>query len=62
MPVLSQNDVLKMGRDAMDRRNHAVAARNGERAAGTKIILQVDDEERVAGIDSHHDFLNLNVA
>ena len=52
----------KMGRDAMDRRNHVVAARNGERAAGTKIILHVDDEERVAGIDSHHNFLNLNVA
>jgi len=47
MPVLSQNDVLKSRRDAMDGRDYLVAARNSKRAAGTKIILHVDDEENV---------------
>ena len=56
MPVLSKNDVLESRRDAMDGRDDLVAAGNGERAAGAKIILHVDNEEDVVRIDLHQEF------
>ena len=42
-----------MRRNAMYRRNHLVAVRNGKRAAGTKIVLHVDDNQNIVRIDLH---------
>jgi len=53
VPVLSENDVLEARRGAMDGLDDFVSAGNGERSAGTKIILHVDDEENVVRIDLH---------
>jgi hypothetical protein len=58
VPVLRQNDVLKSRRDTMDGRDYLIAAGNGERAAGAKIVLHVDDEENVVRVDFHRNSLS----
>ncbi len=45
MPILCQQDVFEAWRDAVDDRNHLVAAFDGKRAAGQEIVLDVDDEK-----------------
>ena len=47
MPVLRENDVIKMRRDALDRRNHFIPAGHGQRSARTKIVLHVGHDQNV---------------
>ena len=51
MPILRQHHIAKPCGETIDDRYHLVAARNGERAAGTKIVLHVHHDEDVAAID-----------
>ena len=53
VPVLGEDDVGEVRRDAMDRLDDGVAIGHGERAAGAEVILYVDDEEDVSGEDLH---------
>ena len=51
MPILRQHDIAKPCGETIDDRHHLVAARHGERPAGTKIVLHVHHDEDVAAID-----------
>src|SRR5215831_5212732 len=53
MPILRQHDIFKSLRDAVDRRNHFLATGHGERTTGTKIILHIDDNKRIAARNLH---------
>src|ERR1700739_3631632 len=53
MPVLRQDDIFKTRRDAMNDGDNRVAVANGQRAAGTEVILYIDDEEEVLGRYAH---------
>src|SRR5579884_1317412 len=53
MPILRQNDVREPSGEAIDDRNHLVAARNRQRAARAEIILNIDYKENVALPGSH---------
>jgi len=35
----------------IDQRNHLVSTRNRQRAAGTEVVLDIDDQQRVAVAD-----------
>src|SRR5262249_1308132 len=48
MPVLGQDHVAETPRQPVDDRHHLVAARHGERAARTEVVLDVDNDENVA--------------
>ena len=48
MPVLRQHHIAKPRRQPIDHRHDFIAARHGERAARTEIVLHVDDDEDVA--------------
>ncbi len=52
MPVLRQDDLVEVQRDAVDRRDHLVPARHRQRAAGQEVILDVDDQQ---GFGRRHD-------
>src|SRR5206468_1065864 len=47
MPVLGQDDMLEAAGERVDDRHYLVAARHGEGAARTEIVLDVDDDEDV---------------
>src|SRR5262249_43442251 len=51
MPVLRQYHVLEAPGDAIDAGHDLVAARHRETAAGTEIVLDVDDEQDVVLAD-----------
>jgi hypothetical protein len=53
MPVLCEDDVLEERGDLVNGRNDGVTIRNGKRAAGTKVVLNVDNYEGVLICDSH---------
>ena len=46
MPVLGQDDVFEALCEAVDHRDDLVSFRNRQRAAGTEIVLHVDDDQR----------------
>ena len=48
MPVLRQHDVREFFRQAVDQRHHLVAARHRQIAAGTEVVLYIDDQQDVA--------------
>src|ERR1051326_6946405 len=52
MPVLGQHHVAEPRRKAIDDWNDLVALRHGERAARTKIVLHVHDDEHVVVAES----------
>ena len=54
MPVLSEKDVLEGRRDAMNHVDDLIAVGNGKRAAGTEIILDVDDDQHIRRSYVHH--------
>src|SRR5262245_11563758 len=41
------------GRQPIEHRNHAIAPPNAQRAAGTEVVLQINDEERRAAVFAH---------
>ena len=45
MPILCQHDVAEFCGQPVDDRHHVVTARHGERAAGAKVVLYIDDDE-----------------
>jgi|GEM_PF-5960620 len=51
VPVLRENDMFEAAGKQVDRRNDFVAARHGKKAAGTEIILNVDDQKDIVGLD-----------
>ena len=55
MPVLGEDDVIELLGDGVDEGDDLVALSDGERASGHEIVLDVDDEEGVAGgeFDGH---------
>jgi hypothetical protein len=57
MPVLGQHDVNKTTRDSVKERNHFIAVRHRQSAAGTEVVLHVDNEQEVClakGPAIHH--------
>jgi hypothetical protein len=53
MPVLRQDDMSEFGSQPIDRGNDLVAMRHCERAAGTEIVLDIDDNEDVPVVAFH---------
>ena len=51
MPILGEDDVAELVGKAVDDRHDLIAARYGERAVRTKIVLHVDDDQNVAVAD-----------
>ena len=51
MPVLREDDVAELRAKPVDDRHDLIAARYGERAVRTKIVLHVDDDQNVAVAD-----------
>src|SRR6202040_2646870 len=51
MPVLREDDVAELLAKPVDDRHDLIAARYGERAVRTKIVLHVDDDQNVAVAD-----------
>jgi hypothetical protein len=51
MPVLGQHHVAEPRCKPIDDRHDLIAARHGERAARTKIVLYVHDDEDVVAVD-----------
>src|SRR5438045_93579 len=47
MPVSSRNDEPCLASEAVDRLNNGITVRNGERAAGTKVVLDIDDDQGI---------------
>jgi hypothetical protein len=47
MPVLGQHHVIEAFGETIDDRHHGIAIDNGKRAAGTEIILHVDDQQQI---------------
>ena len=54
VPVLRQQNVREDPRQRVDEGNDLVAARDPQRAAGAEVVLQVDDEQRVGGLNGMH--------
>jgi hypothetical protein len=53
MPILRKNNMFKLGRDVVNYLNHSVPVAHGQRAAGAKVILHVNDYENVLCGDVH---------
>ena len=60
VPVLGEDDVVELLREGVDDGNYFVAFGNGERASdsvdcGAEVVLYIDDEEGVGGLELHDD-------
>jgi hypothetical protein len=55
MPVLGEDDEVPVDRvaETVDYRDNVVAASDGKAAAGTKVVLEVDYDERTARDGGH---------
>jgi hypothetical protein len=53
MPVLREHDVREFGRQRIDQRHNFIAAWHGKAAAGTEIVLDVDNEKHIPLADGH---------
>lgn len=51
VPILGEEDVLELVGEGVDARNKGVSFDNGEGAAGAEVILNIDDEEGVGGLE-----------
>src|SRR5262245_46651534 len=56
MPILREHDVREFGRQGIYHRHNFMAVRHGEAAAGTEVVLDVDNEKRIALADSQFFF------
>jgi len=54
MPVLGQDHDTELPGQTIDQRHHGVSIRHRKRSAGAKIILNVDDDQRVGGSNLDH--------
>jgi len=50
VPVLSEDDVVELSAERVDKRDDLVAVLNRERSAGAEVVLDVDDQKRIAGL------------
>ena len=60
MPVLRQDNMFEAPGKPVDWRNDFAATRHGKKAAGAEIVLDVDDNNDIVGIDREvfrHGFL-----
>ena len=48
VPVLGQNNMIELFREAVDYRDNLVTLRNLQRASRTKVVLDIDDQKKVA--------------
>ena len=53
VPVLGQDDMREFRRQPVDGGNDLVALRHGQRAAGTEIVLNIDDDQDILLIALH---------
>jgi len=49
VPVLREHDILEARGEAVHHRHDFVAARHGEHATGTEIVLDVDHDQAIRG-------------
>jgi hypothetical protein len=47
VPVSGRHDESCLAGEAVDRLNDGIAIRNGERPAGAKVVLNIDDDQRI---------------
>ena len=57
MPVLGEDDVVEFLGKGVDDGDDGVAVGHGQGAAGHEIVLDVDDEQSVAGLELHRDLM-----
>jgi hypothetical protein len=53
VPVLGEEDVVEAAGESVDERENFVAAGYGECATGHEVGLEIDQEERVGGVEGH---------
>ena len=53
VPVLGEDDVIEFFGEGVDQGDDGVAVGYGEVAAGHEVVLDVDDEEGVGGLELH---------
>jgi hypothetical protein len=53
VPILREHNVLEPWRDVEDRVDDGIAISDSQRAAGTKVVLYVDDYQDVMRGDLH---------
>jgi hypothetical protein len=53
VPVLGEDDVGESLGESVDERNDGVATCNGQGAAGHEVVLEVDDQEGVGGLEGN---------
>lgn len=51
MPVLRENDVINFFCEGVDDRDDSVSIGDGQAASGHEVVLDVDDEEGVGGLE-----------
>ena len=57
VPVLGEDNVVELFCEGVDEGDYGVAVFDGQCSARHEVVLDVDDEEGVGGLDSdHHDF------
>jgi hypothetical protein len=61
MPILGQHHMLKALRKPIDDGDDRVAISNRESAAGAEIVLHVDDEQQIVGLNEHGDLREIRV-
>lgn len=54
VPVLSEDDVVELCSESVDTGDDLVATTDGKGAAGHEVVLHVDDEEGVGGLEVEH--------
>jgi hypothetical protein len=54
MPVLRQQNVLKARRNPMNHLNHRIAITNRQRPVRAKVILHINDNQRIPPRRLHH--------
>jgi len=59
MPILGEDDMFEARRNPMNHRDHGVSLGNRQWTACTKVVLHIDNNERVAGCDLHVRLLSL---
>jgi hypothetical protein len=53
MPVLGQHDMTEATDEAIDDRHHGIAVGDRKRAAGTEIVLYIDDQQHIVVANLH---------
>ena len=57
VPVLGEDDVVEFFGEGVDEGDDGVAVGDGQGSAGHEVVLDVDDEEGVGGLELHGDLM-----